>query len=90
MADKRNKSLYLSAVGLAYDAQQMSTPSISVKGERLQADTLVKLAKRYGVPVIESPDLSRSLLQLELDQEIPAELFEPVALILSELKRVIK
>jgi type III secretion system FlhB-like substrate exporter len=45
----------------------------------------VALAKRYGVPVVERPELAEALSEVELDQEVPAHLFEVAASLLVEI-----
>lgn len=76
---------YKSALGLKYDSRREPTPSLSVKGEDLDADQVVKIARRYGIPVVHDPDLARALSTMELDQQIPADLFEAVAIVLNHL-----
>jgi len=65
----------------------MDAPSVSLKAEQLRADEVVKLARRYGVPVVENAGLARSLSALEVDEQIPGPLFEAVAIVLLELDK---
>ncbi|MBX7136694.1 MAG: EscU/YscU/HrcU family type III secretion system export apparatus switch protein [Oligoflexia bacterium] len=74
------------AVGLSYGG--CAAPSLSCRGEFLAADEIVRLARRFGVSVVEHPELARALDPLELDQEIPRELFEAVAVLLAELGKL--
>lgn len=76
------------AVGLRYRDGKADTPAVEVKGEALLADQIVRLARRYGVPVIEDRELAKALHSVELDHEIPPSLFKPVAIILNALKKV--
>jgi type III secretion system FlhB-like substrate exporter len=46
------------------------------------------LAKEAGVPVTESAELARALMHVELDREIPAELYAAVAEILAWIWRL--
>jgi len=78
---------YRRAIGLAYDKKSMDAPSVSLKAEQLRADEVVKLARRYGVPVVENAGLARSLSALEVDEQIPGPLFEAVAIVLLELDK---
>lgn len=75
------------AVGLEYDADQVFAPCISVKGERWVADEIVKLARRFSIPLVEKPALAQALKTLDLDQEIPESLYESVALLLQQLDK---
>ena len=74
------------AVGLNYVKEQHAAPQVSVQARRSAADRVVKLAWQYGVPVVEDAELASSLSSLHLREEIPEELFEPVAVLLSRLK----
>jgi type III secretion system FlhB-like substrate exporter len=75
------------AVGLADDAYGDRAPAVTVSACGDGADEVVKTAIRYGVPVIYDGPLARALDRVEVDAEIPAELFAPVALILARLER---
>lgn len=79
---------YRRAVGVRYDdtSGTHSVPSVNVLAEHLQADLVVSLARRYGIPVQEDSALAEGLSQVQLDQEIPPELFEAVALVLASLE----
>ena len=73
------------AVALQYKSDSEDAPLVSVKAEQFLADKVISLAKKHSIPIVEEPALAESLHQLEQDQEIPEELYEPVALILSKL-----
>lgn len=79
---KRTKS----AIGLAYqEAGRDSAPQISVHGEQILADEIVRIAKRFNVPIVEDAHLAQALGKLNVDTEIPEELYESVAVILKVL-----
>ena len=80
-------SLFKSAVGLAYDAGTDEAPRIAVKGSLMNADEIVRLARRFGIPVVEQAGLSRSLSTLELDAQIPPSLFEAAAILIAHLRK---
>lgn len=80
------KNQYRSAIGLHYDADGEGAPTVGVRGERLIADEVVRIAKRFGIPVVEKPELVRALAACELEEEIPEELFEAVAILLKEVE----
>jgi len=70
------------AVALRYDEESMEAPTVVARGERLVAQQIKEVARKYGVPVYRDVPLARSLVQLELGQEIPEALFEAVAVVL--------
>ena len=71
------------AVAVNYDAQNNNAPILSAKGEGFIARRIVEIAQTADVPVVEDAALVSALLSLELGQEIPVELYEAVARILS-------
>lgn len=79
------KSKYKAAAGLMYDETDQPTPILSARGEESGADKIVAIAERYGVPVVEDEQLASSLVKLDEGDEIPEELFEPVAIVLNRI-----
>ncbi|MCB0353130.1 MAG: EscU/YscU/HrcU family type III secretion system export apparatus switch protein [Bdellovibrionales bacterium] len=77
---------YNRAVGLEYRAKDEQAPTVSIKGDAVSADQVVRIARRFGVPVVEEPELARALSLLQEEEEIPEELFEAVAIILHRLR----
>ena len=71
------------AVAIAYDDQIMNAPRLAAKGQLQMAKRIVEIAKKHQVPVIRNIPLARSLFTLELDQEVPEDLYEAVAEILN-------
>ena len=80
---KKKKAIHRRAIGLAYEGS--NAPTVAARGMHLNADEIVKIAKRHGVPVVERADLTRVLDQVEVDEEIPADLYEAVATILHQI-----
>ena len=78
---------YRSAVSLEYEAGRDAAPRVGVKSPAFSADELVRLARRFGVPVVERPELARALQAVDGDAEIPEELFEAVAVVLHQIER---
>lgn len=75
------------AVALAYSAGQ-SAPTVVAKGRGLLADAIIARAREAGVYVHESPALVSLLMQVDLDQHIPPELYMAVAELLAWLYRL--
>jgi flagellar biosynthesis protein len=70
------------AAALRYDKDKSSAPKVVAAGAGLIADRIVEIAREQGLPVREDPALAEALARLELEQEIPAELFVAVAEVL--------
>jgi len=85
MTKKRDK-----AVAVEYDAERSSAPLVTAKGEGFVARRIVEIAQAADVPVVEDAALVSALLSLELGQEIPVELYEVVARVLSWVYRLEK
>ncbi len=72
------------AVALRYEREEESAPRVVAKGADLIAKQIRTIAEAHGVPVVSAPPLARALHALvEIDQEIPAELYVAVAHILA-------
>lgn len=70
------------AVALKYDNLTMNAPTVVAKGAELMAAHIRRMAEDAGVPVTRDVPLARALYELEVDSEIPDELYEAVAVVL--------
>ena len=75
------------AVALAY-SQIDAAPRIVAKGRGLMAEQIIARAREHGVYVHESPELVSLLMQIDLDQRIPPQLYVAVAELLAWLYRL--
>lgn len=75
------KSPWKEAVALEYGRR--TTPVVTAKGQDELAERIIEEARQHGVYVAEDPQLLALLSRLDLDAEIPPELFTAVAVILS-------
>ncbi len=82
MNDRNKKQ----AVALKYEGQ--GAPRVVAKGERFVAEQIIRLAQEAGVPIMTDPDLVQLLSQVELEAEIPPELYQAVATILAFVYRM--
>jgi flagellar biosynthesis protein FlhB len=72
------------AVGLKYDAASQSAPIVVVKGKGWVAQQIREIAAQHKILVYSAPPLARSLFHTtEIAQEIPADLYMAVALVLT-------
>jgi len=65
------------AVALQYDGA--AAPRLTAKGQGALADKIIEVAEQNGVMVEENATLAVALSTIELEQEIPAELYQAVA-----------
>lgn len=75
------------AVALRYRDGEDSAPRVVAKGEGLVADKIREVAKEAGVPLYEDDALVEVLAQIELDREVPPELYQAVAEVMSWVYR---
>lgn len=71
------------AVALKYDRAKDTAPKITAKGQGKVAENIIALAQANGVPVKDDPDLVEVLTSLDMNQEIPAEVYVAVAELLA-------
>lgn len=76
------------AVALRYEEEHMNAPRVVAKGETFLAKKIIEIAKNNNVPVIRNIVLARSLFTLEIEEEVPEELYETVAEILTLASRL--
>lgn len=69
------------AIALEYGSH--ATPMVTAKAEDELALEMIAQARAHGVYVTEDPKLLALLSRLDVDQEVPPELFTAVAVILS-------
>ncbi len=75
-----NKTGKKIAVALHYDNE--SAPVVTAKGEGLTAQKIEDLAHEAGVPIEENPMMAEALSQIEIDEEIPMELYQAAAVLI--------
>ncbi|MFD2371268.1 EscU/YscU/HrcU family type III secretion system export apparatus switch protein [Brevibacillus sp. GCM10020057] len=78
------------AVALKYQAGTMEAPKVVAKGKGYVAENILKTAKEHDIPVQEDPSLVEVLGKLDLNQQIPPELYQVVAEILAFVYRLDK
>ncbi len=75
------------AVALAYSSADHA-PRVVAKGRGLIADEIISRAREHGVYVHESPELVALLMQVDLDERIPPQLYVAVAELLAWFYRM--
>jgi flagellar biosynthesis protein len=75
------------AVALAY-SEGDPAPRVVARGRGLMAEQIIARAHEHGVYVHESPELVSLLMQVDLDQHIPPQLYLAIAELLAWLYRL--
>ncbi|EKD42523.1 MAG: hypothetical protein ACD_73C00121G0003 [uncultured bacterium] len=71
------------AVAIEYKKDEMGAPQITYKGQEAMAQMIVEIAREENIPIMRNIPLAWSLVQLEIGDEIPEDLYEAVAEILT-------
>ena len=65
----------LKAIALKYDVDKDKAPKITASGKGVIAEQILQVAEEYNIPFYEDSNLTNLLAKLDLDSEIPQELF---------------
>jgi len=76
------------AVALKYEALKGGAPKVTAKGKGLLAEKIIEMARANNIPIREDSDLVELLAKVELNREIPEELYKAVAEILAFVYRM--
>ena len=77
------------AAALQYDTSSMlGAPKVIASGKAHLAEQIIAKAKEFDIPIFENRELADSLLGLEVDQEIPEELYKAVTEVFVWLMKV--
>jgi len=79
------------AVALKYEDKGLEAPKVIAKGADLIALKIKEIAKENNVPIIENKPLARRLYdEVDIEREIPQEMYQAVAEILAALYKLNK
>jgi len=81
--DLPKKTEQIKAIAIKYDTKKSRAPKIVATGRGQVAEQILQLAEENKIPLYEDPTLSELLSKLDLDVEIPPELYTMVAEILA-------
>ena len=72
------------AVAIKYDLSVAKAPVVIAKGEDFLAQKIKEVAKEYNIEIVENKPLARALYHsVDIDEEIPQELYQAVAEVLA-------
>lgn len=80
-------NLQQQAIALAYESGDVA-PKVLAKGRGAIAEHIIDIAQEEGVFVHASKELVALLMQVDLDDHIPPELYQAIAEILAWLHRL--
>ena len=76
------------AVALKYDGKKDKAPRVVAKGRGAIAEKIIDIAKAHHVPLYEDKNLIQILEALDLETEVPPELYRAVAEVLAFIYRL--
>ncbi len=76
------------AVALRYQPELEQAPRVIAKGSGEVAEQIIERAKAHGVPLQEDSSLVQVLSKIEVDSQIPPDLYRVVAEVLSLVYRL--
>lgn len=77
------------AIAVQYKAGAMRAPKVIAKGQRLVALRIKEAARLHNVPIVENKPLAQTLFKaVDVNQEIPADLYHAVAHVLAFVYRM--
>ena len=76
------------AVALRYAPKMDAAPKLVAKGRGYLADKILELARQHHIPIRQDKNLVQILAKLDLEAEIPQEVYQAVAEILAFIYRV--
>ena len=68
---------------LKYDKSKSSAPKVIAKGKGSTAQKIIEIARENNLPIRKDEDLVELLSKVELDQEVPENLYKAVAEVFS-------
>jgi flagellar biosynthesis protein len=76
------------AIALEYNPDEDNAPRVIASGKGEIADKILQLAQENQIPIREDPVLAQALSLVDLEDEIPAELYAVVAEVLGWVYRL--
>ncbi len=78
------------AVALQYNRSKDSAPRVTAKGKGEVAANIIKVAELHKLPIKKDADLVELLSKVELDREVPENLYKAVAELFSFIYKISK
>lgn len=76
------------AVALQYEKGSTEAPRVIAKGRGLIAERIIAMAAEHDVVIEANPMLAEALSAVELDETIPIELYESIAVVIGYVLRI--
>ncbi len=87
-SDKNKDNKIKKASALSYSPGEDTSPKVIASGKGAIAEKLIEKAKEAKIPIYEDEHLAETLSHVSLGDEIPPQLYEVVAEVLSFISRL--
>ena len=78
------------AVALRYDLDRDKAPRVVAKGKGHTAEHILEAAQKSSVPVYQNKTLVNMLMALDIDREVPPELYKAIAEVMAYVYKMDK
>jgi len=78
------------AIALRYNRKEERAPRVVAKGKGSVANNIIKVAQLHKLPIKKDEDLVELLSKVEIDREVPENLYKAVAELFSFVYNVTK
>jgi len=82
------QNLISKAVAILYDEKETQSPKVVASGKGVVAEKIIETAREAGIHIQEDPNLVELLSKVPVGNEIPVELYQTVAEVLSFVYQV--
>jgi len=76
------------AVALGYNPIKDDAPIVLASGKEKIAEKIIEIARKNNIPIKDDPVLAAALMQIEINDKIPPELYRVVAEVLAYIYRI--
>ncbi len=76
------------AVAMQYERGKDRAPKVTAKGQGKLADKILAMAREHHIPIHKDKALLEALYRLDVNEEIPEELYQVVAEVLAFIYRM--
>ena len=83
-----SRKLPAKAVAILYDEKEANAPKVIARGKGTVAEKIIEVAREAGIHIQEDPNLVELLSKIEIGEEIPVELYQTVAEVLSFVYKI--
>jgi len=78
------------AIALKYDKKTDTAPKVTAKGSGKTAKKIIEIAQQHDIPIKKDENLVEMLGNIELEKEVPPEMYKAIAEVFSFIYKLTK